>query len=160
MVKIASNVNRCRVFSLIWKLAVISKNEACVSVLYASIAKLVEEWNLTVDEERLFLRSLKDLSSSSRCEFLPLFIKYLKTFNAAKSQSCPEHEVVECIVSAIHLPTFFTFDEFLEMNAVQSLAALPIHGLLSIFVRGSLADYLNFKNTNASFMEKLGLQTN
>merc|ERR1719156_50997 len=63
----------------------------------------------------------------------------------------------KCIVTCLADPNTFLMDHLLQLKPVKFLEGELIHDLLTIFVSGTLQNYLEFHGANSDFVSSLGL---
>jgi len=114
-----------------------------------------ETWNVTIDERRRCLRLLHDALVKSQQIEAPAKVMYelLSSYTTEADAATAKDDARQCIRSAIFDPGAFVFDHLLSLRPVQSLKGEKIYDLLLIFVNGSLKDYLQFYESNKSFVD-------
>lgn len=83
-------------------------------------------------------------------------IEHLSTYTE-ENASQAEEKAIECIKRHLKDPKIFLMDNLLTLKPVQFLEGKPIFDLLTIFVSGTLRDYLEFYNKQKSFVDGLEL---
>lgn len=83
-------------------------------------------------------------------------VELLSTYTQENASQARD-DAHRCVLAAIADPSTFLLDPLLSLPPVIFLEGELIHDLLHIFVSGTLSKYLEFCETYATFIDKLGL---
>mmetsp|Transcript_2666 Transcript_2666/g.3020 ORF Transcript_2666/g.3020 Transcript_2666/m.3020 type:complete len:408 (-) Transcript_2666:196-1419(-) len=123
-----------------------------------------KDWNLTVEESRALYLELANLlrqHQAAQKEAFNYLVKYLATFeNTEGAAANVTEQAVRAAKDFIASPDLFQSD-LLDMSSISKLQNDPTHGnvfkLLSIFLTGTLADYLQLHAKSPKLVKDLGL---
>lgn len=120
----------------------------------------VKEWAISTDQVReLYLTvsdKLKEAGELKRShDFL---LKHLATYSAPDDLSAAKTAAIRAVAEAIQLPEILSFEDLLELHAIQCLKSEEkLFDLLKVFLSGNLREYQDYVAVNPGAVEKFGL---
>ncbi|KAJ7390489.1 Eukaryotic translation initiation factor 3 subunit M [Desmophyllum pertusum] len=145
----------------------------CTQIKVAGKAGLIEQIAVSLDQVKSWLKmwevdgekarkiyrllydALKEEDKQSE-EATKVMVELLRTYSD-KNASEVKDDAKECVVSLLGRPNILIMDFLLTLPPVAALQGEPIYQLLTIFVSGRLADYLEFYEKNKDFVDSCGL---
>ncbi|XP_058948897.1 eukaryotic translation initiation factor 3 subunit M [Pocillopora verrucosa] len=144
----------------------------CTQVKVAGKAGLIDQINVSLDQVRSWLnmwevdgvkarkvyRLLFDALTEDRQseEATSVMVELLRTYTDENASEVKD-DAKNCIVSLLGRPNVLIMDFLLTLPPVAALQGEPIYQLLTIFVSGKLADYMEFYEKNKDFVDSCGL---
>ncbi|CAH3106685.1 unnamed protein product [Pocillopora meandrina] len=144
----------------------------CTQVKVAGKAGLIDQINVSLDQVRSWLnmwevdgvkarkvyRLLFDALTDDRQseEATSVMVELLRTYTDENASEVKD-DAKNCIVSLLGRPNVLIMDFLLTLPPVAALQGEPIYQLLTIFVSGKLADYMEFYEKNKDFVDSCGL---
>ncbi|PFX32053.1 eukaryotic translation initiation factor 3 subunit M-like [Stylophora pistillata] len=144
----------------------------CTQVKVAGKAGLIDQINVSLDQVRSWLnmwevdgmkarkvyRLLFDALTEDRQseEATSVMVELLRTYTDENASEVKD-DAKNCIVSLLGRPNVLIMDFLLTLPPVAALQGEPIYKLLTIFVSGKLADYMEFYEKNKDFVDSCGL---
>jgi translation initiation factor 3 subunit M len=118
------------------------------------VKEWLQKWNVTTEQKRTCYRELHAcLREQLRNEeATKMMLELLSTFTE-ESASEAKVDAENCIKDFISRPDVFMMDNLLSLKPVQALAGSPWHQLLTVFVSGTLQDYLDLYNQQKDFVD-------
>ncbi|CAG8758549.1 666_t:CDS:2, partial [Racocetra fulgida] len=114
----------------------------------------VKEWSIST-EQFDNKKTYNELHSKRSHDFL---LKYLATYTSSDDLSAAKSAASRAIIEAIQLPEILSFEDLLELDAIQTLKNDEVFELLKVFLNGNLKEYKSYVDTNPGVVEKLGKQ--
>ncbi|OQV23416.1 Eukaryotic translation initiation factor 3 subunit M [Hypsibius exemplaris] len=118
----------------------------------------ITSWKLDDSRVRILWRTLHaaliktgEITKASR-----VMVELLKTFTSDTAGEAKE-EAFQCVRDAVGDPYAVSLDHLLSLKPVQHLKGQPVYQLLTIFVGGDVAVYMEFHQKNGAALEKMGL---
>lgn len=144
----------------------------CTQVKVAGKAGLIDQINVSLDQVKSWLnmwevdgmkarkvyRLLFDALTEDRQseEATSVMVELLRTYTDENASEVKD-DAKNCIVSLLGRPNVLIMDFLLTLPPVAALQGEPIYKLLTIFVSGKLADYMEFYEKNKDFVDSCGL---
>lgn len=115
-------------------------------------------WDVGVAQSQLLLRTLHEafLDTKQSEKAMKVMLELLATYTE-ENASHARDDAHRCIVTCLADPNIFIMDHLLMLKPVRFLEGELIHDLLTVFVSGTLKQYLEFYNSNKDFVSSIGL---
>lgn len=115
-------------------------------------------WDVGVAQSQQLLRVLHEafLESKQSEKAMKVMLELLATYTE-ENASHARDDAHRCIVTCLADPNIFIMDHLLMLKPVRFLEGELIHDLLTVFVSGTLKQYLDFYNANKDFVSSIGL---
>jgi translation initiation factor 3 subunit M len=116
------------------------------------------KWGVGVAKVQALLRLLHEafLECKQSERATKVMLELLSTYTE-ETASEAHSDAQRCIVTCLSDPNTLLLDHLLSLKPVRFLEGKPIHNLLTIFVSGRLAQYLEFAKVNKDFINSIGL---
>ncbi|KAF9167133.1 hypothetical protein DFQ26_005745 [Actinomortierella ambigua] len=139
----ANSAQRLTVFSTIVDLAAASDEIDLVIPQLPYVSAWIQEWGVSVDEERALYLSLSDRlkETGNTKQSLDLLLKYLTTFNGASQLDAQKPLATRAVVESLGAADELNFENLLKIDAIQHLKGEKVYELLSVFLNGNVQDY-------------------
>ena len=123
-----------------------------------NVKKWISQWDISATKLQNLLRTLHDalLDAKTSEAATKVMIDLLGTYTEDNASQARD-DAHRCIVTHLADPNTFLMDHLLLLKPVKFLEGELIHDLLSIFVSGSISQYLQFYKTNTDFVKSIGL---
>lgn len=136
------------------RLAAQFKQTQSIKTSMRAVKEWLVKWNVTLEQKRTCYRELHAaLREQLRNEEATrMMLELLSTFTE-ESAAEAKVDAENCIQDFISRPDVFVMDNLLGLKPVQALSGSVWHRLLTVFVSGSLQDYLDLYATNNDFID-------
>jgi translation initiation factor 3 subunit M len=124
----------------------------------SDIGRWIDEWDITSEEKRAFLKSLSDAYEKAGEQ--EIAYSYQLSYLRSLPPSSPDVQTaaLEVIASALRLPAIFNFESLLKLEPLQAVKTHDLFGLLKIFLNGGLAEYTQWEAKNGATLDKFNLK--
>jgi len=153
--------HRYQIFSRILSYAAASRHPEVVFPHFKQIDQKIAEWGIDEKQTQELYKRIRDLykQSNRSAEAQRWTIKYLTNIKGSADEV--SNEAANAILEAIKTPDLYQFDGLLDVSAIKQLEKdakhARLHQLLSIFASESLDSFRAFTNSNAGYLQQLGL---
>jgi len=152
--------SRAKIFGYMLEVAVAGKQANVVRDNFASVADWLQKWQLSASEKTELVRLLYVLHRDSKQDTAAQSF-LLQFLNSVQDNKKAAPYAIEGVVYHLSSPSVLQMESFSRVASVAALASNPehknLHALLEVVVRGTVADYLQFQNSNKDTFSKYGL---
>ncbi|KAL9955539.1 hypothetical protein ACROYT_G036876 [Oculina patagonica] len=129
-----------------------------ISVPLDQVKSWLKMWEVDGEKARNIYRLLFDALTDDKQseEATTVMVELLRTYSDENASEVKD-DAKNCIVSLLGRPNVLIMDFLLTLPPVAALKGEPIYQLLTIFVSGRLADYMEFYEKNKDFVDSCGL---
>ncbi|CAH1257224.1 eukaryotic translation initiation factor 3 subunit M-like [Branchiostoma lanceolatum] len=149
---------RYNVYCAMVKLAGQTNSVDCINTNLEEVQKWMKLWNLDTDKRVNLLRRLLEafLECKQSETASKAMVELLRSYTEDNASQARD-DAHRCIVHHLAQKDMYLVDHLLVLKPIKFLEGELIHDLLTIFVRGSLHNYMEFCKANPDYIEKLGL---
>ncbi|RIA89008.1 hypothetical protein C1645_773446 [Glomus cerebriforme] len=143
-------------------LDIATKNDE-IDALLPQLSRLdiwVKEWAISTNQIReLYLTVSDRLKEAGELKLSHDFLlKHLATYTSSDDLSTAKSSATRAVIEAIQLPEILSFEDLLELHAIQCLKnEEKLFDLLKVFLNGNLKEYKAYVDKNPGDVEKFGL---
>jgi len=152
------SAHRYTVYLTILKLATTADLVHLITSEVDEIKAWLALWDVGVVQSQQLLRTLHEafLEAKQSEKAMKVMLELLATYTE-ENASHARDDAHRCIVTCLADPNIFIMDHLLMLKPVRFLEGELVHDLLTIFVSGTLKQYLEFYNANKDFISSIGL---
>ncbi|OZJ04933.1 hypothetical protein BZG36_02660 [Bifiguratus adelaidae] len=120
----------------------------------------MSEWKINMNQRRDLYILISEKAKEAQEETLAYqyLVKALSTYqNPSEIDTNATELAKKAIILSVKTPSFYSFEELLQLAAVQSLKDTKEYALLNVFLNDNLQAYKTFASSNSAFLEQAGL---